>query len=167
MMGFLMAMEAAGLIFDYANVQNEKKMIQVGRNLEKAAIETNLEAVRLESNEASLNAMKQLRQNLGSQIATQAARGTRSGVGTALSLSQTSISNFNADERARRMNLLSKEANLRASNVLSGLHTLQSETQLGQAFTGRVLNQLPISSTFKQFQKSELGKKWGFGMEPA
>lgn len=166
-MGFMLAMQAAGLILDYSNTKSQMKMIQTGRDLEKAAIETNLEAVRLESSEASLNEMKQLRQNLGTQMAVQAARGTASGAGTAAVLSQTSVGAFNADERSRRMNLLAKESELRASNVLSGLHTLQSETQLGQAFTSRALNALPISSAFDQFKRTDLGKKWGFGLEPA
>lgn len=140
-------------------------MIQQGRQLEQAAIETNLEAIRLESGQASLDEMKQLRQNLGTQIAQQAARGNAPGMGTALTLQQESIGTFNADERTRRMNLLAKESQLRASNILSGLHTLQSETQLGQAFTSRLLNQIPLSSGIDEFRRSSLGKKWGFGFE--
>ena len=166
-MGFLMSMQAAGMIVDYTQTKNSQKLIQQGRDLEKAAIETNLEAVKLESGEASLEAMKQLRINLGTQMVTQAARGTRTGAGTALNLAQTSQSNFNADERKRRMNLISKEANLRATNVLSGLHTLQSETQLGQAMTSRMWNTISTGAVTKAFGQSKLGKQWGFGLEPA
>jgi hypothetical protein len=59
---------------------------------------------------------------------------------------------FAQDERVRRMNLLAKEANLRASNVLSGLHATASETQLGQAMTGRFLNLIPLSKTFSDIR---------------
>ena len=162
----LLAFQAAGTIFDYRNMRNQQKMIQQGRALEKAALDANLEAVKLQSGEESLASMQQLRKNLGSQIATNAARGTASGSGTAFALSNKSISSFNDDERMRRFNLLSKEANLRAQDVLSGLHTLQSETQLGQAFTGRLLDKLPVSSAFDAFKQSNIAKQWGFGLEP-
>lgn len=160
--GALLAFQAAGLITDYRNTKNSQKMIQQGRQLEQAAIETNLEAVRLESGEASLNEMKQLRQNIGTQMVQQTARGNSPGMGTSLALTQESVNNVNSDERSRRMNLLAKESQLRASNILSGLHSLQSETQLGQAMTSRFINQLPISSAFDSFSKSKLGKQWGF-----
>ncbi len=173
--GILLAFQAAGVIFDYRNTRNQQKMIQQGRALEKAALDANLEAVKLQSGEESLASMQQLRKNLGSQIATNAARGTASNAGTAFSLSNKSISSFNEDERMRRFNLLSKEANLRAQDVLSGLHTLQSETQLGQAFTGRLLDKIPLSSSIDKFMESDLGKRWfgeskkpdaGYGLTP-
>ncbi len=165
-MGFLFSMQAAGLVMDFQNTKNQQQLIKMGRDLEKSAIETNLEAVRVESNQASLDSMVQLRKNLGTQMVNQAARGTQSGVGTALTLSNTAVANFNSDEKTRRMNLLTKEANLRAQNVLSGLHTLQSETQLGQAQTSRLINSLPVSSAYDKFSRTKLAKDWGFGMEP-
>ncbi len=163
--GFLLASQAAGMVLDYRNTASNQKLIQKGRQLEQAAIETNLEALKLESGEESLNEMKQLRQNLGTQMAIQAARGTSSSAGTAFVLSQESISSFNQDERTRRMNLIAKESQLRAQNVLSGLHTLQSETQLGQALTNRFVNTIPVSSAFDEFRQTDLAKKWGFGSE--
>lgn len=165
--GFLLAMQAGGMIIDYLNTSHQKHLIQMGRQIEDAAFQSNLEAIRLESSEASLEEMKQLRQNLGSQIALQAARGTSSAQGTAVISRNQSVNTFNEDERRRRMNLLSKESQLRANNVLSGLHTLQSETQLGQAFSGRVIDQIGISSAFDQFKQSDLAKKWGFGYRSA
>jgi len=165
-MGFLLAMQAAGSIIDWRQTKSNQKLIQMGRTLENAAFESNLEALKLESSQASLSEMQDLRQNLGSQIAMQAARGTATGAGSAASLQNKSISTANQDERTRRLNLLSKEANLRANNVLSGLHTLRSETELGQNLTKRLVNNLPISSAFKEFSNSSLGKKWGFGLEP-
>jgi len=163
---FLLSMQAAGLVFNMNDAKNKHQMIQTGRDLEKAAIDTNLEALNYDYQQSSLAAMKQLRENIGTQIVTQAARGTDSGSGSALILNQKSISNYNADEQTRRMNLLAKEANLRASNVLSGLHTLQSETELGRA-TAKEFDSIPVSSAFNEFRRSKLGKEWGFGFKPA
>lgn len=140
---FLLSMQASGLIIDYSQNRSQQKFIRLGRDLEQSAIDTNLQAIKTESAEASLAEMKELRQNIGTQIANNAARGTSSSAGSALTASNKSIENFNADERSRRMNLLAKEANLRASGVLSGLHTLSSETQLGQQLTKGLFENLP------------------------
>jgi len=163
----LLAFQAAGMVIDYRSTKSNQKLIKQGRSLEQASIETNLEAVRLESNQASLTEMQELRQNLGSQIAQQAARGNAAGAGSSITMQAQSVGAFNADERTRRMNLLSKEANLRASNILSGLHSLQSETQLGQAMTTRFANTVNTTQVFDKFGETELGKKWGFGMTEA
>lgn len=165
-MGILLAFQAAGTIIDYRNTRNQQKMIQQGRALEKAAIEANLEAVKLQSGEESLQSMQQLRKNLGSQIANNAAKGTSSAAGTAFTMGNKSIGEFNADERIRRFNLLSKEAELRAQNVISGMHTLQSETQLGQAFTSRLIDKIPLSAGIDAFKGSKVAKQWGFGLDP-
>ena len=166
MTAFLLSMQAAGMIFQFGEQKSKQRMIQQGRQLEKAAIDSNLEALNYEYQESSLEAMKRLRQNLGTQAAVQAARGNRSGTETTTGEVQKSIHASNSDEQSRRMNLLAKEANLRASNVLSGLHTLQSETQLGRE-TLDIFKSLPVSSAFDSFRRSDLGKKWGFGLEPA
>ncbi len=164
--GMLLAFQAAGAVLDYSQTRSQQKLIQVGRDLEQAAFESNLEAIQLESSEESLQEMKQLRQNLGTQIATQAARGTNAGAGSAFMLTQTSIGQFNSDERTRRLNLLAKQANLRGQNVISGLHTLQSETQLGQAMTNRFINSIGTTAVVDSFRRSPVAKKWGFGLEP-
>lgn len=163
---FLLSMQAAGLVIGLNESRTKQGLINQGRQLEKAALDTNLEALNLEYNESSINAMRQLRANLGTQIATNAARGTRQGAGTSLSQTTRSISNYNSDEQARRMNMLAKEANLRANNVLSGLHTLESETQLGRE-TAKMFEAIPASSAFDRFSRTSLGKKWGFGLQPA
>jgi hypothetical protein len=157
---FLLSMQAGGLITNFAQQKNQKKLIAAGRQLEQASFETNMEAIKLESNEASLNELKQLRQNIGTQIAANAAKGTDSGAGSALFATEKSKSNFLSDERVRRFNLLAKEANLRANKVLSGLHSLESETQLGRNLTSTLLNQMPISSTVDMVRKSKFSRKW-------
>lgn len=147
MTAFLLSMQAAGLVTSLFNAHSQDKYIKLGRKLEQEQYTTNLQAIKLESAEASLDEMKQLRQNISSQIVTQAARGNRGGSSYA-GISKAS-SAFDQDERTRRMNLLSKESQLRANHVLSGLHSLQSETQLGQSLTKDFLNTLQTTSLLK------------------
>lgn len=158
---FLLGMQASGAIADYASTRQEIKLGRKGYEVEQAQIEARLEQERLASSQDSLLAMIELRKNLASQRAIYAARGQRAGTGTALALSQESIGNASANEQVRRMNLLSREANLRANKALSGLHQLTSETQLGQSMSKRMLEQLPVSQAFQGLQR----KKSGFGIE--
>lgn len=154
----LLAMQAAGMIVDYIGNKSQIEMSRMGNQLEQASIDSNIETTRLESADASLQAMKQLRQNLGTQAALSAASGGR---GNGLS-AITSLSNFNADERTRRMNLLSRESQLRAGKILTGMHQLTSETQLGQSMTNRFLQSIPTN--FESYSKigKAIGK--GFGL---
>ena len=167
--GFLLAMQAAGAIYNINEARGKKKLIQMGRDLEQAQFETNLEAARTEASEGSLAELQQLRQNIGNQIAMNAARGVSSGAGSAQSSIQASERTYAKDEKARRMNLLTKENDLRAGNVLSGLHTLQSETKLGQSLTGQIFNNLPTSTLGKNFgasfQSVSGAVKAGFGLK--
>lgn len=147
MTAFLLSMQAAGLVSSVFGARSQDKYIQLGRKLEQEQYTTNLKALRLESAEASLSEMKQLRQNIGTQIAVQAARGNRGG--SSIAGINKSSANFNSDERTRRMNLLAKESELRANHVLSGLHTLQSESQLGQSLTRTFLDTIQTTSLLK------------------
>ena len=142
---FLLGMQAAGAITDAIGTRNEIKQGRAGAELEQAQIENRLEQERASSAQGSLDAMVALRQNLATQQAIFAARGTSGKAGTAASIANKSMQNFSADERTRRMNLLSREAGLRATKTLSGFHQLKSETQLGQSLSKRLVDQMPIS----------------------
>lgn len=163
MTAFLLSMQAAGLVSSIFGAHSQDKFIKLGRKLEQEQYTTNLAAIKLQSAEASLDEMKELRQNIGSQIAIQTARGNRGGsvfsAGTAKSEEA-----FNSDERTRRMNLLAKESELRANHVLSGLHSLQSESQLGQSLTKDILNSVQTTSLLKpewfQSKKTPEAKPW-------
>lgn len=155
MSAFLLSMQAAGLVTSVLGYKSQRKTIELGRKLEQEQFTTNLEAIRLESAESSLAELKQVRQNIGTQIASNAARGNRGG-SSAWGVSASSTA-FENDERRRRINLLAKESQLRANNVLSGLHTAQSETQLGQSLFKDFINTLPISSGLDSL--FSLGKK--------
>ncbi len=149
MSAFLLAMQAAGLITSIFGAKTQDKFIKIGRKLEQEQYTTNLQAIKLQSAEDSLAEMKQLRQNIGSQIATQAAKGNRGGVSYAGI--NASSNAFESDERTRRLNLLAKESELRANHVLSGLHSLQSESQLGQALTKQFFDTFQTSTLLGPF----------------
>lgn len=176
---FLLSMAAAGAIIPLVTGGKDYGLIRQGRELEQAAVNANLEALRTENSEASLEAMQTLRENVSSQIAINAARGVSSGAGSAAAATASSESAFAQDEKTRRLNLLVKENELRASGVLSGLHTLSGETQLGQSLTNQIFNNLPIAALTKKFGgkgspalkssipsiAGQFGKKTGFGLD--
>ena len=144
MSAFLLAMQAAGLVTSFFGAKSQAKTIALGRKLENAQFETNMEAIRLESAQSSVEELKQVRQNVSSQIAINAARGNR-GASSVAGIDESTQA-FAQDERTRRMNLLARESELRASHILSGLHTSQSESQLGQSLFKEVFNTLPVTS---------------------
>ena len=96
MIYLMLAMQAAGMITDYFGSKNQEQLMKMGMKVQQAGIEANLAQTQLEAQEGSLNAMKQLRQTLGTQIAIGAARGTAMGAGSALSILNESIGNFNS-----------------------------------------------------------------------
>lgn len=175
---FLLSMQAAGAIYNISETKKNMDLVRMGRKLEQASIETNLEALRAQNAQSSATAMEELRENVSNQIVLNAARGVSSGAGSAAALIQKSESNFNSDEKVRRINLLTKESELRAANVLSGLHTLQSETELGQSLTNKIFNTVPVTSLASKFKVGKkvgsalesvgtgVGRKFGFGLNP-
>ncbi len=153
MSAFLLSMQAAGLVTSWYGKKSQQKTIQLGRKLEQEQFSTNMQAIKLQSAESSLDEMKLVRQNIGSQIAVNAARGNRN---DSAGINETA-NNFENDERKRRMNLLAKESELRAGHILSGLHSAESESQLGQSLMKDFLNTLPLSSGIDSLFNS--GKK--------
>jgi len=151
MSAFLLSMQAAGLVTSFFGAKSQQKTIELGRKLENAQFSTNMEAIKLESAQGSLAEMKDVRQNISSQIAVNAARGNR-GASSVAGINETAH-NFADDERTRRMNLLAKESELRAGHILSGLHTAQSETQLGQSLLKDIFNTIPITSLLPPTEK--------------
>ena len=164
---FLLSMQAAGAIVSMWSAHSADKQIRQGRAMEQAGIEMNMAANNYEFQEASLSSMQQLRQNLGTQAVMQAARGNAAGTQTSVAGVEKSISAAKGDVEAKRMRMLAKEAELRASNILSGLHTLKSETELGRrlgsdmfevASTG--LRQLGYGVQSGKSDESALAKKF-------
>jgi hypothetical protein len=161
---FLLSMQAAGVVTSIWQNKGAQKQIQLGRALEKASLDANLAANNFEFQESSLASMQALRQNLGTQAVMQAARGNAAGTESAVGAQQKSISATSGDIEAKRMNMLSKESSLRAANILSGQHTLKSETELGRSMSKDIFE--AASTGMKAFGISEAGmnlsKKFGF-----
>lgn len=158
----LLAMQAAGMITDFLGTKNQADLLNMGMKVQQSAIDANIEQTRLETADSSLQAMRQLRQTLGSQIAAFAARGTSISGGSAASLFNESFSNFNSDERVRRLNALGKQNQLRANSALSRLQNSSDISKLWQGFSSRTAKGFSTNSA----AWSEIGSKvsQGFGL---
>ena len=149
---FLLAMQASGMIVDWLGKNDQIRMSRMGAQLEQAGINSNIASSRLQYEDESLQSMKNLRMNLGSQAAMLAARGIRGGSPTSAILSNESTANFNADERIRKINQSGQQAGLRANKLLSGLHQNTSENNTWNKFRSNVFKQLPTSpSAYNQY----------------
>ncbi len=152
---FLLSMQAAGMVIDYMGTEDTINQARNGAELEKASINANIVTSRLQAEQASLDAMQKLRQNLGSQAALMAARGTRAGAGTAVSFGNESTHNFNTDERIRNINQMNRETELKAGLLLSKLHQNTFETNAWNSFAQRTINKIPTNpSTYESLGSS-------------
>lgn len=143
----LVAIQIAGTMMSVFQGSNQRSIMEAGRAVEHDQMLTNLQMLSAQSAQASLAEMKQLRENIGSQIAIQAARGTAGGSGSAASLQARSKGKFGEDEQTRRLNLLAKQSSLKAADALSGFNTLAGETQLGQKVSEKIFNTIGSKST--------------------
>ncbi len=160
----LLAMQAAGMVVDYYGAKQQQKLGQMGLKVQKAGIEANIYQTRLETEEASLQAMKDLRKNMGTQIAVFAARGTSTAGGSALAIMNESLGDFNADERLRKINQLGRENELRAGGTIASLNQSGSNSKLWQGFAQRSLQMFPTNSTV--WSQGFSSFKSGFGLTP-
>lgn len=160
----LLAMQAAGMVVDYIGTKNQAEMAKMGYKINQAGMEANLYQTRAETENASLQAMIELRKNLGSQIAVQAARGTSTGAGSSLALFNESISNFSADERMRRINQLGRENEIRAGKTISSLNQQSENSKLWNSFSSRSMNRFP--STLEGWKSGIKEFKSSFGLTP-
>jgi len=138
----LLAMQAAGMVYDYMGTKRQEAFNQMGEKVQNAGIEANIYQTRLETEEASLASLHQLRQTIGTQIAIMAATGRSTVGGTSQSIFAESIGNANADERVRRLNQMGRENQLQAGKVQSMLTSQSENSKLWQGFASRSLNSL-------------------------
>jgi hypothetical protein len=141
----LLAMQAAGMITDYMGVKNQQGLMSQGAQVEQAGIDAEIEQTKLETADASLQGLTQLRQNIGSQMAVFAARGTSTSAGNAFQIINNTVGNFNADERIRRINQLGKMNELKAGKTISILNQAGGSSKLWQGFASRTINRFPSS----------------------
>ena len=154
----LLAMQAAGMVIDYMGSRQQAMLSEMGMKVQQAGIEANIAQTRLQAEDESLMAMKKLRQTLGTQIATFAARGTRTGVGSALSIMTGSLSNYASDERMRKLNLLGKVTSLRGEGLISRLQNQTEVSRMWQGFANRTLNRFSTSAEAYYKLGSMVGK---------
>ncbi len=164
--GFLLSLQAAGMVIDWMGKKDQIRMAKMGAQVEQAGIDANIQTSRLEAEDASLQSMKQLRMNLGTQAAILAARGVRSGTQSSVLAMNESVSNFNADERMRKINQMGNEANIRAGKTLSILHEKTFENNTWGDFRSHAFNTISTSpSAWKQIANSFTAKNgYGFGI---
>jgi len=156
---FLLAMQAAGMVVDWLGTQNQAEIAEEGLRQQKQAILSGIRMNRLSYEEESLQAMVKLRQNLGTQAAALAARGTRGNAGNSILMTQESIGNYNADERIRKINELSKEANLWVGMQTAELHQKAFSTELRNKFIGRTLERIPTQMFSQGFGLTKVGSQ--------
>jgi len=157
----LLAMQAAGMITDFLGASNQDEMMKLGMKLQQAGIDANLKQTQAESQEESLRGMIELRKTIGSQIAVMAARGTSTAGGSAVSLLNESVANYNADERVRRLNLLGRENQMRAQSVMSRLQYSSDSSKLWQSFGQRTFNRFPSSLSGWKQGFADASEAWG------
>lgn len=155
MLPFLLALQASGMVVDWFGRQTSIDMAQRGAELQQQMINENIRLSRIQTADESLQAMRQLRQNLGTQAAMYAARGI-SGPMTFLSATE-SVGNFNADERMRKINQLSTEARLKAGLEISKLHQKSYETRQFNEFLSSSLQRIPTNPEAYQGLGSSFG----------
>ena len=159
MIAFLLAAQAAGMAIDYFGSLSASQAAKEAAALKRREIEKQIQYSRLATADESLRAMINLRQNLGSQMAAFAAKGTAPGPATALFTAQ-SVSNFGTDERMRKINQLQTESQLRADKQISKMQEKTFENNQWNEFTKRTVNRIPTSiDAYK-------GIGSGFGLDP-
>lgn len=144
MLPLLLSLQAAGMIASYSSWQSQRKTLKMGRALEESQFEANLQALRLQATQESAQEARQVRLNIGSQIALNAARGGAGG-SSSLGISQ-SLRSFYEDESMRKINLLTKQNALRGQNLLANLKTAAAKRELDMQFIKSIGNQFSSSA---------------------
>ncbi len=146
-LAFLLAMQASGMVVDWLGKNEQVRLGKLGNQVEQAGIASNIQMSRLETEEASLASMKQLRMNLGTQAAVMASRGISGASGANIFGTAESVGNYNADQRIRKINQISNETNMKANGILSNLHQKTFENKTWNEFRTNTINKIPTSSS--------------------
>lgn len=146
---------AAGIGFDLFAQAQADRLSMKGEEVDTAAMNANLEMLRLQSAQQGAKEMGSLRQSIGSQIAANAAMGTASyGVGQ-IAKRDRQIGQAERGEKIRKLNLNAQELQLRQQNLISGLHGLQQRQQAGRKLVDRIFDTIPtMYDVFDQDAKS-------------
>lgn len=154
---FLLALQASGMVVDWFGKQEQVRLGKMGAEVEQAGIQSNIATARLQAEDESLQSLKQLRMNLGSQAANAAARGVSNASTTNVLNMNSSVGNWKADERARKINLAGTEAALNAGKLLSELHEKTAEQTIWNQFRSDVIKKIPTSTSAYSSAASSFG----------
>lgn len=165
-MGFMLALQASGMVVDWLGKNEQVRLGKMGNQVEQAGINSNIQTARLQAEDESLQSMKALRMNLGTQAAMLAAKGVGGASGASIYGTNESIGNFNADERMRRINQKSNEAALRAGSLISNLHQKTFESKTWGQFRQNVINNIPTTpeAWSKIWEGFSAKNGYGFGL---
>ena len=150
---FLLALQAGGMVVDFLGKQKQVGASKQAAALEQQQIDQQIQLSRVQYEEESLASLRELRQNLGTQMAVAAARGGSSG--TNVLAMQESISAQGSDARIRKINQLSQEAALKTNKRLSELHQKTTENNIWNEFKSNTFNKIPTSpQAWSQWQNA-------------
>ena len=144
---FTIGLMVAGSVVDIFQTGNQQGIIEAGRRVEQAAFETNMQALITQSNQAAAADSRKLRENIGSQIVNNAAKGTASGAGNAFGGIQKSVAAVGQNEQVRKINLLAQQSQLTAGHGAAQLESFTTQSQLSQQLTKRIFNQVTTASS--------------------
>jgi hypothetical protein len=151
----LLAMQAAGMVVDYLGTAHSINIARKGYELQQQAIEKSIQLSRLQTEDESLQSLISLRKNLGSQAVMLAARGVSGSSGIGAIAMTESVSNFNMDEKMRRINQEVTESKLRSNKEASKLQFQSFKGNRWSAFATRTANRFPTSpAAYNQLAKN-------------
>ena len=148
----LLATQAAGIGIDLIKnsisnraenqaYDSKSRFLSYGASLEQKEIDIRMQQEELSASEESLMSLKRLREVMSTQAVIFGARGQKTGTGSALSASQGSINEFNADERARNLSKSFRKLQLENQKSISKLNHLAGESSIQSAKSRRTLKQ--------------------------
>lgn len=140
---FLLALQAGGMVVDYLGKQKQVSTSKTAAALEQQQINQQITLSRLQYEEESVASLRELRQNLGTQMAISAARG--GGSSNSIIAMQESINAQGSDARIRKINQLSQEAALKTNKRLAELHQKTYENNIWNEFKSSLFEKIPTS----------------------
>lgn len=139
---FLLALQAGGMVVDFMGKQKQVNQSKHALALEKQQINENIQLSRLQYENESLASLRELRQNLGTQMAMSAARG---GGANVIGM-QESISAQGSDERIRKINMLAQETAYKTQKKMAELHQKTTENNIWNEFKNSLFQAIPTST---------------------
>ncbi len=146
----LMGAQAAGFGINLWGTSQANRMIGMGANLDRQALDLRMQQNTLASTEQAIANQEQLREAIGLQAVMFAARGQRGGVGSAAAIQNKSLIDFGKEERSRQMNLMFAQSNIKAQKATIGMQAAGQKAQGWGGLLNTSLNSLNFNSLLNQ-----------------